>query len=86
MAMEKRRKPRKALSAVAFIYTTDGRPIGECRTLDISVSGAKIVLPDEAKDVPTEFLLALSRDGKVRRRCQISWRDGGKIGARFNFE
>jgi hypothetical protein len=86
MATNQRRKPRKAISAAAFIYTTDGRPIGECRTLDISASGAKILLSDEDKDVPPEFLLALSRDGKVRRRCQTRWREGEKIGVRFDLE
>jgi len=88
MTADKRRNPRKAFkafSAVAFIYTIDGRPVGPCRLLDMSASGAKVVLPDEAKEIPTEFLLALSRDGKVRRRCQTKWREGENIGVRFDF-
>jgi hypothetical protein len=82
MSFEHRKKPRKPIKAVGFIYSMDGWPIGECSTLDISESGAKIMLP-LTDDLPPEFLLSLSRDGRVRRRCQLKWRDGDKIGVRF---
>jgi hypothetical protein len=85
MSRDNGKKPRKSIKLAAFVYTIDGWPISDCRTLDISESGAKIVLstPD---DLPLEFLLSLSSDGKVRRRCQLKWRDGNKIGVQFTFD
>jgi len=85
MSRDNRKKPRRSVNAVAFIYTIDGWPIGECKTLDISETGAKLMWtsPD---DVPVEFLLSLSRDGKVRRRCQLKWRQDNKIGVRFTLK
>ena len=53
--------------------------------LNVSESGAKLVL-STSDALPTEFLLSFSRDGRVRRRCQLKWRDGDKIGVRFIFD
>jgi hypothetical protein len=85
MRSENRRKPRKAVRAVGFIYTIAGSPIGECNTLDISETGAKLKWTCPA-DIPPEFLLSLSRNGKVRRRCHLRWREADKIGVRFVLE
>jgi hypothetical protein len=82
MSKDKRRKPRKMVSAVGFIYTIDGWPIGECKTLDISETGAKLIWTC-GEEVPPEFLLSLSKDGKVRRHCHLKWHEGEKIGVRF---
>ena len=85
MRNENRRKTRKTVKTVAFIYTIDGWPIGECNTVDMSETGAKLQwrCPSE---VPPEFLLSLSRNGKVRRLCHLKWRKADKIGVRFVFE
>ena len=85
MFSEHRRKPRKSINALAFIYTVEGRPIGACSTLDISETGAKLLWAC-AGELPPEFLLSLSKDGKVRRRCHLRWQEGDKIGVRFIFE
>jgi hypothetical protein len=85
MSRDNRRKPRKSLKAAAFIYTIDGRPISACSMLDVSESGAKII-SSTPEDLPPEFLLSLSRDGRVRRRCQLKWRDGSKIGVQFTLD
>jgi hypothetical protein len=67
------------------MYTIDGWPIGRCKTVDVSEIGAKLIwtCPD---DFPPEFFLSLSPNGKVRRRCQIKWREADKIGVRFVLE
>jgi len=82
MPSNKRRFPRKKIDAVGFLYTADGWPLGECKIKDISTGGARLThaLPDE---LPAEFLLAFSRDGRVRRRCEIRWRKEKEIGVRF---
>jgi hypothetical protein len=82
MSSDKRRFPRKTINTVGFLYSTEGWPLGECRIKDISTGGARLAhgLSDE---IPAEFLLSLSRDGKVRRRCEVRWRTEKEIGVRF---
>ena len=82
MPSDKRKSPRKKISAVVFLYTTEGWPLGECVIKDISTGGARLAhaLSDE---IPAEFLLSFSRDGKVRRRCEVRWRTEKEIGVRF---
>ena len=77
-----RKAPRRAVGVVAYLYTTDGWPIGECRMCDVSAGGARFVhaISDE---LPAEVLLSLSRDGRVRRLCQVVWRKDNEIGVRF---
>jgi hypothetical protein len=36
-----------------------------------------------AEEVPSEFLLAFSKDGNVRRLCRVVWRNGNTVGVRF---
>jgi hypothetical protein len=70
------------VSVPVYLYTTDGWPLGECRTLDISAGGARLdSLP--ADELPKQFLLCLSRDGKVRRNCRVMWRTDKQIGVHF---
>jgi hypothetical protein len=78
---EQRKSPRKAVSTEAFIYTIDGWPVGSCGMLDASATGARLLL--EADDAPADFILALSRDGKLRRRCHLVWQKDDQIGVSF---
>jgi hypothetical protein len=82
MAKEQRRKDRRTVKAVAFVYSLDGWPIGECKTLDVSETGAKLTW-NSPEELPSEFLLSLSRDGKVRRSCHVKWREADKVGVKF---
>ena len=60
----------------------DGELIGECSIHDISEKGVQFSI-DEGTDVPTEFTLVLSKNGRVRRECQRIWRNGSDVGASF---
>jgi hypothetical protein len=53
--------------------------------VDVSATGAKLFskVPSE---VPQEFHLILSRDGQLRRQCQVVWRSAAAIGVRFKSE
>jgi hypothetical protein len=82
MAKDQRKKDRRPVSAVAYVYTIDGWPVAECKTQDVSETGAKLIWTS-SEEVPSEFLLSLSRDGKVRRRCLVKWREADKIGVKF---
>ena len=82
MSSDKRKSPRKNIKAVGFLYTVDGWPLGECLIKDISTGGARLshALTDE---IPAELLVAFSRDGRVRRRCEVRWRKEKEVGVRF---
>ena len=82
MSNEKRKSPRKSITADAYIYGLDGQPLGPCEVRDVSKGGAKIS-HSLSVDFPREFLLLLSRDGRVRRRCQIVWQTAEQLGVRF---
>jgi hypothetical protein len=82
VSAEQRRWPRKPINAACFLYTPDGKAIGACKMKDVSAGGAKLV-HSFSDELPQELLLSLSRDGKVRRRCQVAWRAKDQIGVRF---
>lgn len=83
MAKEQRKSARRHPPLRAFLYTSDGWPLGECKLQDISVTGARLAdLPED--EIPEQFLLSLSHDGKVRRRCQTKWRTDEEIGVQFH--
>jgi hypothetical protein len=82
VSSDKRRAPRKKINTIAFLYTAEGWPLGECRIKDISTGGARLAhaLADE---IPAEFFISFSRDGKVRRRCEVRWSKDKELGVRF---
>jgi hypothetical protein len=82
MSKALRKTPRRPVNAVAYLYTTDGWPMGECRLKDVSAGGAKLI-HSIADELPNEFFLSFSRDGRVRRRCQLAWRGESQMGVRF---
>lgn len=53
--------------------------------IDVSATGAKL-LSKVSSAVPQEFHLILSRDGRLRRQCQVVWRSETAIGVRFTSE
>ena len=83
MSGEKRKWRRKSIGADGFLYGLDGQQIGECHVRDISAGGAMIVR-SSADDLPSQFVLALSRNAQVRRHCQIVWKAANHIGVRFS--
>jgi hypothetical protein len=77
-----RKAPRRTVGVVAYLYTTEGWPIGECRMRDVSAGGARFVHAI-ADELPGELLLSLSKDGRVRRHCELVWRKDNEVGVRF---
>jgi PilZ domain len=82
MSREQRKAPRRRVDTRGFLYTREGRPLGECRMKDVSAGGARLAHAI-ADALPDELLLSLSKDGAVRRRCQIAWRGDRQMGVRF---
>lgn len=78
----KRRSQRRPINVDVFLYTTDGWPLGQCKVRDISTTGAQLnSLPED--ELPNRLLLSLSRDGRVRRYCDLVWRNDDEIGVQF---
>ena len=40
-------------------------------------------MAQEPNDVPNEFVLHLTEDGQVFRRCRVAWRGNGELGVSF---
>jgi hypothetical protein len=79
---DKRGARRHPLRYTAWIDPGDRTPSRRCMVADVSESGARIEL-DTPAELPKEFWLLLSRDGKVHRRCQLMWQTGEHVGARY---
>jgi hypothetical protein len=83
MVQEKRRARRQAIAQDAVICDSKGGLICGCTLSDVSKSGGRLRLPSPDPEIPSEFILILSRGGRVQRRCDTVWRDGDSLGVRF---
>ena len=54
----------------------------ECRVMDVSAKGAKIILTMPSR-VADRFELAFTKGDGKRRRCEVVWRRGKVIGVQF---
>jgi hypothetical protein len=65
----------------AWIVTA-GRADRECRVIDISPVGAKVVLPANS-GVSDSFDLVFFQSVNPRRTCEVIWRAGKVLGVKF---
>jgi hypothetical protein len=79
---EKRRSPRQNVRCVGLIHDDQGSIIAQCIMMDVSASGAKLVM-EAGFNVPDEFVLTLARNAGVRRNCEVVWRAAKSIGVCF---
>jgi hypothetical protein len=82
MGSEKRKDHRQSLKYPAKIDLGDGNPPIPCLLMDVSESGAKIVIEADS-DIPERFTLLLAGAGGRRRRCRVVWQEGKQFGAVF---
>ena len=80
----RRRAPRIPLVQEGVIHA-NGKLIVRCTVRDVSSSGARLRL-HEGAEIPEEFTLALSRNGKVYRRCTKVWCNSKDLGVSFPAE
>jgi hypothetical protein len=76
-----RRHPKPRLLPGRIAANGSGAP-HPCDILDISGVNARLRAADPAQ-LPNEFVLLLSADGRVHRRCKVIWRSSDEIGVRF---
>lgn len=82
---DKRKERRQILTHVGAIASTEGALLVACAVRDISLSGARLEI-EPGHEVPDEFILLLSRNGRARRLCKAMWRSDTEIGVRFQAE
>jgi len=70
------------VSHPAQILNPDGSKLLPCTVVDVSATGAKLML-QELAELPQEFLVLFSNNATVSRQCKVSWQSGTKIGVRF---
>lgn len=82
MTKDRRVAQRRGVTWTALIVDPSGRPVGECTIVNVSSNGAKLLLEDGVKP-PSAFVLVLSKNGGVRRRCDVTWRADDSVGVKF---
>ncbi|WFU37270.1 PilZ domain-containing protein [Bradyrhizobium sp. CB82] len=83
MTATKKREARKLLSKHAWITLEGGFAARHCLVADISTSGARITLGEDAAQLPGIIRLAFARDARTGRNCQVVWRRGKSAGIKF---
>ena len=77
MASE-RKETRQSLDYPCWYDAGPAQRAVECRLLDVSKSGAKLSFSGSV-EIPNEFVLYLTRDGKVGRACIVKSRQGNEL-------
>jgi hypothetical protein len=81
MTNEKRKSARQHFERTCWIRLAPDR-ILEASIVDISHSGARIMLR-QIVELPDQFELLVTRDGKVGRKANVAWTSDSEIGLRF---
>lgn len=83
MTFRMRRNPRNKIDRPAWISVGDGNPLRKCTVVDISNSGAKLILED-VDEIPDKFSLWMSRHGNPRYSCRVAWSGQNTVGVEFS--
>ncbi len=78
----KKRAARKSLQQPGWISLEGGFAARPCVVRDMSATGAKITI-DDLNSLPGKLRLALSRDARTGRSCEVVWRRGKSVGVKF---
>jgi hypothetical protein len=80
---DKRKGRRQPLTQRAEIARLEnGERLADCVVLDISETGARLGVLATA-DIPKEFVLVVSKAGKVLRRCKVMSSTATELGVAF---
>jgi hypothetical protein len=84
---ERRRTLRRNFIHPAGLFHPDGTRICECVMRDISATGARLRVDRTRSaamdEIPSEFILAISKSGNVFRLCRLVWRRNDELGVHF---
>jgi hypothetical protein len=76
---QRRKSPRRPINHPCWIDPGPGHSIIPGQLQNISASGAKLVVK-ESDELPEEFTVYLTQDGKIGRRARVVWRSGAELG------
>ena len=80
--VNKKRELRKSVHQPGWISFEGGFAARPCVVQDMSSNGAKISIEDP-NSLPGKLRLALSRDARTGRSCEVVWRRGKSVGIKF---
>ena len=81
-AITTKRESRKSLQQPGWITFEGGFAARQCLVQDMSSTGAKITI-DDPNALPAKLRLALTRDARTGRNCEVVWRRGMSVGIKF---
>ena len=79
---KQKREPRRARRQSAWIMFDDDFVSHECRVLDVSLNGAKLVAEIDVA-IGSTFKLSTVPHALVRQRCEVVWCRGKMFGVSF---
>lgn len=82
MTANLRREKRQPIEVDGMLYDLQGKALVEIAVRNVSPGGAQIEMSTEV-ELPATFLLALTRDGTVRRKCKKVWQFATVAGVSF---
>jgi hypothetical protein len=81
-AITLKREARKSLQQPGWITFEGGFAARRCLVQDMSTTGAKLTI-DDPNSLPARLRLALTRDARTGRNCEVVWRRGNSVGIKF---
>ena len=79
---ERRGLVRRSRQHPSWITTENDIRSHECRVLDVSANGAKL-LADIDTPIGSKLRLSIVPHAIVRRECEVVWRKGRMVGLKF---
>jgi hypothetical protein len=76
---ERRRSTRWTITSPAWIRLENSFAVRPCRVIDLSQTGAKLLVEGE---ITKSFALLLSRNA-AGRKARVKWRRGNQVGVQF---
>lgn len=82
MQPDRRKHRRVTLKRPCWVSLADGYLWKQCTLDNISVDGAKLVVP-VANDLKDLFEIHFTRDGSVSFGAKVVWQNGDDVGVQF---
>jgi PilZ domain-containing protein len=79
----KKREVRKSIQQAGWVTLQGGFAARQCLVHDMSSTGAKITVSDDASALAGRVRLAFSRDAATGRPCEVVWQRGRSFGVKF---
>ena len=82
MSADQRKDDRRAINHPCWIDAGHGRPPAKGYLCNVSDSGAKLIC-EASVELPDEFILYMTYEGSVGRKCRAVRRTENEIGLHF---